>query len=245
MAKPLEFPDDVRPDFRGFSKEAFAFLEELERNNDRNWFKARKGIYDREVRFAMECLLAEFRAAEPVRGDPRRGMFRIHRDTRFSADKSPYKTHAGAVLTRSGGKGEPGLAYVHVQPGRSFVSAGFYAPDREFLHAWRRRIADKPEEFLELAGTLRKPRHVFGHRGALKTMPRGFREHADGPVADYLRWKHFLVTRKVTDAQAGSRRLVGLVRETIDVAEPLLEFGWAVRETALEDDPRRHLRTRP
>ena len=135
MAKTLEFPDDIRPDFPGFSPAAFTFLAGLAKNNDRAWFTARKDVYDSEIRFPMECLLGEFAASRrlpdfPVQGDPKRGMFRVHRDVRFAKDKSPYKTHAGAVLTRSGGKGDPGIVYIHIEPGACFLSAGFYALDK-------------------------------------------------------------------------------------------------------------------
>jgi uncharacterized protein (DUF2461 family) len=87
MAKDLDFPDDVRPDFQGFSPEAFAFLDGLKKNNDRSWFSDRKGVYDNDVKFSMECLLAEFSSDRrpsglPVRGNPKRGMFRIYRDVR-------------------------------------------------------------------------------------------------------------------------------------------------------------------
>lgn len=253
--KTLEFPDDIRPDFQGFSKDAFAFLEGLKKNNERPWFQEHKEIYDGDVKFAMECLLGEFSPARgpqsghgalPVRGDPKRGIFRIYRDVRFSRDKQPYKTHVGAVLTRSGGKGDPGLVYVHVEPGASFVSAGFYAPDREFLTAWRHRMAADPEEFMDTVApyTVPRARYTLRHRGALKTLPRGFAEHADSPVAEYLKWKHFLISRPVTDRQAQSRKLIDIVRETGDAAIPLLDYGWRVLETAYEDDPRRHMRTK-
>ena len=247
----LEFPDDIRPDFHGFSPQAFAFLDGLKKNNDRAWFRDRKETYDSEVKFAMECLLGEFSPARgpsplPVRGDPKRGLFRVHRDVRFSKDKQPYKTHVGAVLTRSGGKGDPGLVYVHIEPGASFVSAGFYAPDREFLTAWRLRMAERPDEFLETVAPFTAPRarYTLRHRGALKTLPRGFAEHADSPVAEYLKWKHFLVSRPVTDRQAQSRALVDIVRETGAAAVPLLDYGWQVLETAYGDDPRRHMRSK-
>ena len=251
MKKPLEFPADVRPDFQGFSAEAFAFLAALAENNERAWFKARKNLYDAEIRFPMECLLAEFapgRAPDgfPLRGDPARGMFRIHRDIRFSRDKSPYKTHAGAVLTRSGSKGDPGLLYIHIQPGASFVSAGFYSPGKEFLHAWRTCIADHPEEFLNLVAPFMAPRsrYALRHRGALRTMPRGFREHGDSPVGEYIKWKHFLVSREITDRQARSRKLIGAIQELAEVAGPLLRLGWDIHERAFEDDPRRHMRAK-
>ena len=249
-SRPLEFPDDVRPDFHGFSPAAFAFLKELSDNNERAWFQDHKAQYDTDVKFAMECLLGEFAASRrpagfPVQGDPSRGMFRIYRDVRFSKDKSPYKTHAGAVMTRSGTKGDPGLVYVHIEPGASFVSAGFYSPAREFLQAWRERIAARPEEFLDLVAPFTAPRakYELRHRGALKTLPRGFKEHADSPVAEYLKWKHFLVSRSVTDKQAQSRGLIDIIRDLAETATPFLEFGWEIYETAFEDDPRRHMRT--
>ena len=250
MNRSLEFPDDVRPDFPGFSPAAFAFLSGLKKNNDRAWFQEQKKIYDSDVKFAMECLLGAFsasaRADLPVRGDPKRGMFRIYRDVRFSKDKQPYKTHAGAVLTRSGAKGEPGIVYVHIEPGGSFISAGFYSLDRDFLTAWRTRIAENPEEFLDLIApfTDKRGKYFLRHRGSLKTMPRGFKQYEDSPVADYIKWKHFLIGRTLTDRQAQSPKLVDAVRETAEAGLPLLRFGWDVFETAFADDPRRHMRTR-
>lgn len=251
MAKTLDFPDDVRPDFQGFAPEAFSFLEGLRKNNDRDWFKARKDIYDTEIKFTMECLLGEFTANRrppdfPVLGDPKKGMFRIYRDVRFSKDKNPYKTHAGAVMTRSGGKGDPGIIYVHIEPGGSFLSAGFYSLDKEFLSAWRTRIATDPDRFFDLIEPFAKPRvkYFLRHRGALKTMPRGFQEYADSPVADYIKWKHFLIGRSLTDKQAQSRKLLDHIRDLADIAKPFLSFGWDIHETAYEDDPRRHMRTR-
>ena len=249
MAQTLEFPDDIRPDFQGFSPNAFKFLTGLKKNNDRTWFKARKDTYDTEIKFAMECLLGEFTADRrplgfPVRGDPKRGMFRIYRDVRFSKDKSPFKTHCGAVLTRSGGKGDPGIIYIHIEPGESFLSAGFYSLEKDFLGAWRTRMATEPNEFLDLITpfTKRRGEYFLRHRGALKTMPRGFQEHANSPVADYIKWKHFLVGRKITDKQAQSRKLIDLIAKLADEARPFLSYGWDIQETAYEDDPRRHMR---
>ena len=251
MKKALEFPADVRPDFKGFSKDAFAFLDGLSKNNDRAWFTANKAAYDEEVKFQMECLLAEFAGSRrpggfPLQGDPARGMFRVYRDVRFAKDKSPYKTHAGAVLTRSGAKGDPGILYVHIEPGGCFLSAGFYSPDKDFLGAWRAAMAKRPEEFLDIATAFAKPRskYVLRHRGALKTMPRGFQEFSDAPIGEYLKWKHFLVGREIPDSVARSRKLIDAMAELAEVAMPLLEYGWAVYETAFADDPRLHMRTK-
>ena len=93
------FPDDVRPDFPGIRAAGIAFLRDLARNNERAWFRERRDLYEREVRFPLECLVAELSDPAhglPLRGDPKRAVFRVHRDIRFSRDKSPYKTHAAA-----------------------------------------------------------------------------------------------------------------------------------------------------
>ena len=251
MAKTLNFPDDIRPDFQGFPPTAFSFLQNLKKHNERGWFKPRKETYDNDLKFPMECLLSAFTpdrrpANFPLRGNPKRGIFRIYRDVRFAKDKSPYKTHVGAVMTRSGDKRDPGLIYTHIEPGGSFLSAGFYSLDKEFLAAWRSRIAADPEGFLEIITPFVKQRgkYFLRHRGALKTMPRGFQEFADSPVADYLKWKHFLVGRSLTDKQVQSRKLLDHISELADAAAPFLKFGWDVLETAYEDDPRRHMRAK-
>lgn len=249
MAKTLDFPDDIRPDFQGFPPSALTFLENLGKHNERDWFKPRKDAYDNDLKFPMQCLLGEFTsdrrpAGFPVKGDPKRGIFRIYRDVRFAKDKAPYKTHVGAVMTRSGGKGDPGLIYTHIAPGGCFLSAGFYSLDKEFLAAWRSRIAAEPDRFLEVIAPFTAPRGKYGvrHRGALKTLPRGFKEFADSPIAEFLKRKHHLVSRPLTDKQVQSRKLLDHIRELADVAGPFLEFGWDVLETAYEDDPRRHMR---
>ena len=249
MAARLVFPDDVRPDFTGFGPGAFGFLRGLAGNNDRAWFTPRKDDYQAEIRFPMECLVAEFRPGGAgdgliVRGDPTRSMFRIHRDVRFSKDKSPYKTHAGAVLSRTGKRGEPGIVYIHIEPGNCFVSAGFWRPDPALLAAWRARMADQPREWLAIVEPYAEAGgEVFMRTiAALKTMPRGFRDHADTAVAEYLKWKSFLMTRKLSDGDAGDRGLIAIVRDLALKAAPLLDYGWQIVDRPAAFDPRRHLR---
>jgi uncharacterized protein (TIGR02453 family) len=249
MSSRLIFPDDVRPDFEGFGKAAFAFLDGIAANNDRAWFTAHKKAYEAEVRFPLECLVAEFRPEGagkglPVRGDPSRAIFRIHRDVRFSKNKQPYKTHAGAILSRGGGRGEPGVVYIHIQPGNCFISAGFWRAEPVILTAWRRRMVEEPEEWLDLVRPYEDGKDLSYMRAisALKTMPRGFKQDADSPVAEYVKWKSFLLTRPVADAETMDRGLVDIIREHALKAVPLLEYGWALTDAPAEADPRRHMR---
>jgi uncharacterized protein (TIGR02453 family) len=242
------FPDDIRPDFEGFRPAAFTFLRRLKRNNERTWFLANKETYEAEVKFPLECLIAEFAPDRqagrglPVRGDPQRAVFRVNRDVRFSKNKQPYKTHAGAVLSRGGGRGEPGVVYVHIEPGNCRVSAGFWRTEPYELTAWRNRIVDDPEAWLDVVAPYANPKGRMFMRtiSSLARLPRGFQEHKGAAIEPYLLWKSFLLTRPVADAEAQGRGLVEIVRTVARAAVPLLECGWTVVDAPSEKDPRRH-----
>src|ERR1043166_7383056 len=142
------------PAYSGFRPAGFAFFRGLAKHNDPNWFKPRKAVYEAEVltpfRELVLALSGALQAAGiPLVGDPDRGIFRIYRDVRFSPDKRLYKTPAGAVLTRSGNKRDPGLLYLHVEPGGSRVAAGFWHPEPLHLLRLRRAILDDPDGFLK------------------------------------------------------------------------------------------------
>src|SRR5215510_6732148 len=122
------------PDFGGFRPAALRFLRDLTRNNEKVWFEANRDLYEREVREPMRRLVEALDArlgsiAPEIVGDPKRSLFRIHRDVRFSKNKSPYKTNAGAWLYhldagREVGRGSEGGGagfYFHIDPARCFV----------------------------------------------------------------------------------------------------------------------------
>ena len=225
------------PPFPGLRTEALDFLRQLAQNNERDWFKARKATYDDEVLWPMKCLVVDAaRQATslslPLTGDPKRSIFRIYRDTRFSKNKQPYKTHAGAVLSRSGSRKDNGVVYIHVEPGKAFLAGGFWRPETSLLRAWRARIAEAPALFLEMAHTLDDAGLPLHHaNNTLKRMPRGYEDLADTETADYLRWKSFIVTRDVPDEALQSpdftQTVVQMARDTL----PLLEYGWQLTET--------------
>lgn len=107
--------------FSGFASADLAFLTGLAANNDRDWFAAHRAAYDDGLKPALAALIAETSTAcaaldLPLSGDPKRSVFRIHRDTRFAKDKRPYKTHVSCTLTRDGRKMSPGMMYIHIEP---------------------------------------------------------------------------------------------------------------------------------
>ena len=140
-----------------FTPESFAFLRELRENNNRDWFAANKQRYEREVRDPALRFISDFgphllRIAPRLVADPRRSMFRIYRDTRFSRDKSPYKTHIGIHFFHEKAKAAasvPGF-YLHISPGESFAAAGIWHPDPRSLGKVREAIAAKIASLLDL-----------------------------------------------------------------------------------------------
>src|SRR6266705_976607 len=182
-----------------FTTATFRFFRGLARNNAKPWFEAHRADYEGQVREPMRALIEEMdvrlaRFAPEITGDPKRSMFRIYRDIRFSKDKSPYKTHAACWFyhrdadRRVGSEAEGGGAgfYVHVQPGASFVGAGIWMPPRPMLDrlrdaAFKRRFGGLSDE------------------AVLKRMPRGFPE--THPAAAWLKYQSFTAGRALGDGR--------------------------------------------
>ena len=150
--------------------------------------------------------------------------YRIHRDTRFSKDKSPYKTHVAAVFPRSGlGKHEGAGFYFHIAPSELLVGGGLYMPLPEDLNAVRRRIADDPESFLKIVHN-RQFQKLFGKVDGEKLIrvPRGF--PAEHPAADYLKYKQFLAGRTFPPAVSTTPAFYKVVVETFRRMLPFIRF---------------------
>lgn len=222
---------DELPPFPGFQPAAFKFLKDLKQNNEREWFKPRKSTYDDEIVWPMHCLLAEASREAAARGlpvyaEPKRAMFRIYRDTRFSKNKAPYKTAAGAVLSRTGTNKSPGSYYIHLEPGQCFLAAGFWHPENDVLRAWRAYMADNPDAFLSMVEKLKANGLEINSDDQLKRMPRGYEEYAGTDIEPYLKWKSFTVVRQVKDKQMKDAAFTQDTVKFMEDAFPLLEFGW-------------------
>ena len=224
------------PPFPGFRPEALAFLRDLREHNDREWFKPRKGVFDDEILWPARCLVADVaaeaaRTGLPLTADASRSIFRIYRDTRFSKNKAPYKTHVGVVWSRSGDKGDDGSLYAHVEPGGSFLAAGFWAPEPALVRRFRERIASDPARLLAAlaeveAATVDGAHPAVAGQNPLKRMPRGYESFAGTDAADALRWKGMVVTLPISDDDV---QQPGFARRVVDFGRavmPLLEWGW-------------------
>lgn len=219
-------------DFTGFGPKALPFFKALKFHQSKDWFEENRALYERDVVAPMVALLDDLTATFakrklPLRADGRRSMFRINRDVRFAKDKSPYKTHAGAVMTRSGSKKEQGLLYIHIDPEGCFVAAGFYMPEAAELAALRRAIQAAPGRAEKLVAALAKSGLALGTFDQLTRIPRGFEDLKDGPLDPVIRMKSLIVEENVADETVMSPAFADTVADFARRARPLLDFGWA------------------
>jgi uncharacterized protein (TIGR02453 family) len=179
-----------------FNPEAMKFLRGLARNNDREWFEARRDVYERALKAPMLALVEEINAAmaefapEHVR-PPHKIVMRIYRDIRFSPNKQPYKTHLAAWWARRGmEKTSGGGFYLQISPQHVMVAAGVYMPEREQLLTLRRWMSAHHESYRASVKKLLKARSVgfeLSDADALTRMPKGFA--SDDPADELVRAK--------------------------------------------------------
>jgi uncharacterized protein (TIGR02453 family) len=214
--------------FPGFSPEALKFFVQLKRHNDRSWFLKNKETYEREIKVPMVSLVlalnAEMRSFAPeFATDPKRAIYRIYRDVRFSADKSPYKTHTAALFAPRGfGKHTCAGLYFHFAVDELLLAGGVYMPGPKELVAIRNYIAANSNLFRKI---LSHPQisALGGLQGdQLVRVPKGFAP--DHPAADLLRYKQFLVWVNHPPELALGKDLLRLLVQTFGTLVPLVRF---------------------
>ncbi|HUG02428.1 MAG TPA: DUF2461 domain-containing protein [Longimicrobiales bacterium] len=188
-----------------FTERTFAFLRDLAANNDRAWFDANRDRYEADVRGPALAFIVDFaprlREISPhFRADPRKSggsLFRIHRDTRFSADKSPYKTHTGIQFRHEAGRDAhaPGF-YLHLEPGGCFAGVGCWHPDAGALARIRDAIVEDPGRWraAALRGPFAKIYELAGE--SLTRPPRGY--DARHPLVEDLKRKDHIGVAELT-----------------------------------------------
>jgi uncharacterized protein (TIGR02453 family) len=217
--------------FTGFGPKALAFFKALSFHQDKAWFEENRALYESDVLEPMVALLDDLTEAYAAKGIPlkalgKRSVFRIHRDVRFARDKSPYKTHCGATLTRFGGKLDQGLIYLHIDPEGCFMAAGFHMLEPAELAKVRQAIAAAPARLHALEKALAKGKLALTSEFQLSRVPRGFEALKGGPLDGVIRLKSFLVEEPMSEADIKSPKLTGKIVDFTRRAMPLLEFGW-------------------
>ncbi len=212
-----------------FTAETLAFLRALRRHNDREWFRARRDSYEEKVRTPMVAVIERLsddfaRFAPELVASPRVSLFRIYRDTRFSPDKRPLKTHVGAVfpwrgLPRHSGAG----GYFELAPEHVLVAGGLYMPEPAHIYALREHIAAHFDRLRRIEAA-RAFRAAFGRieGDALQRVPRGFpRDH---PAAEYLKLRQYVVSREYPPAFATTPRFYTELLRLFRLMMPLIRF---------------------
>ncbi len=224
---PLD--DVVYPPFRGFPREGLAFLRRLKRNNNRRWFQSHREEYQELVRFPMECLVATLaqRMADvaPDVEFSKKSIFRIYRDTRFSKNKTPYKTNIAASFKLRGRKSPtetPGL-YVGIEPGEIWIGGGLYMPLSPQLKAIRNSIVSDTGAWLEVVEE-KKFRTVYGGLEGEKLVKAPLGYLPDHPMIEYLRFKQFYAGKVVKDTACFSPRFAGTVETVFKDILPLVRW---------------------
>ncbi len=215
-----------------FSARTFKFLRGLERHNEREWFHAHKPEYEANLRQPYQRLLIDLQPALAgislyFRSDPKTvggSLYRIHRDTRYSHDKSPYKTWQGAKLYHERSRQVEAPSFrVHVQPGRSFVGAGLWHPETTIQRKIRQFIFDNPGGWKRAAHApgLRE-RYSLASSDMLVRIPAGFPK--DFIHADDLRHRNFAVTRFMDDSEVMGENLLNILEQDLTVLGPFMDY---------------------
>jgi uncharacterized protein (TIGR02453 family) len=202
--------------------------EYLKRNNNRDWFLEHRSAYDESVRLPMlkviEALAPEFqRFAPDVLASPR-SLFRINRDTRFSKDKSPYKTHVAASFSVRGLDRHEGAGfYFHIAPTELWIGGGVYRPMPDELRLVRDHIAGNHER-LDKIVKARRFKKLFGELAGEQSLrvPRGYPK--DHPAEHYLRHKDWLAARELPAQEATKPDFFKTLVESFEAMNPLIQF---------------------
>lgn len=211
-------------------RKSFTFLGKLARNNNRDWFEKNKAEF-LEIKTGFEAFISELfdlllAFDESLAGqDPKKFVFRIYRDVRFSKDKKPYKKFISAGISSEGkGMGKPGY-YLQLEPGnKSFICVGLFAPPADVLGKVRQEIDYNGEALSKIVNdrAFKKNFEKFWDDDKLKTAPKGYPK--DHPHIEWLKLKSFVVLHRFTDNEVFDKKFAQKVAAVIKSGKPLNDF---------------------
>lgn len=219
----------MKSTFKGIPKEGLDFLANLERNNNREWFDAHKQVYLDKLRAPLEEFCAAVGAqmasfAPDYMTEPKRAIFRIYRDTRFSNNKTPYKTAQGALFFRSElGKNEAGGFYFEVSPKYLGVAGGLYMPNPDYLRAVRSHMMENHVRWEKLVSAKAVEKAVGRIQGdKLSRPPKGY--PADHLAIEWIKHKQWYFWVELDPGLATSAAGVKEVASRFKLVAPVVEF---------------------
>lgn len=216
------------------TKEVFQFLNRLKKNNSREWFTEHKKafkVHEGTVKGFFLLLMDKLKQHDDIE---RLKMFRIYRDIRFSKDKTPYKSHFAASFARAGVRLR-GSYYVHIEPGKSFLAAGFWEPNKEDLLRIKKEFELDSTEIRTIIND-KAFKKVWGEMvgDALITAPTGFdKEHKD---IDLIKRKQFIFVRNFADKEVLSDNFMDSVNSSFLQIRPYFDYMSEVLTTDLNGE---------
>lgn len=210
-------------------KSTLKFLKDLKANNSREWFTDNKKKYEEAKgdfeEFVSELILKIAKFDPPIAEvNPKKAIFRIYRDVRFSKDKSPYKINFGAHLTGSPSKIHDRAGYyLNLQPGNTFLAGGAYLPPAPWINKIRQEIDYNTKEFKKIINSASFKKHFGSISGEqLKTAPKGYPK--DHPEIELLRYKSFLAVNNCNDKLATSDDFMKHCATVFKAMQPFDDF---------------------
>ncbi|MGP1253215.1 MAG: TIGR02453 family protein [Kiloniellales bacterium] len=212
-----------------FSDAGLVLLDDLAKNNNREWYKAHKDAFEALLLAPFAATLEAISDRLAAEGMTFRGgkntMFRMNRDVRFSKDKSPYKINVSGVLTPNGDKREgEGFVYLHLEAKTGFAAFGRYNLSPKALGPVRDRILEKPDRFGKILGGLKAEGLDLFRSMSLSSMPRGYSDHADHRFAAELKLKSMMVRLDLPQSAWESGEVVDRVAHHALVCRDFIEF---------------------
>lgn len=215
--------------FPGFSPDALTFLRNLKRNNRREWFQPRKEQYETLIKIPMLELVGQLNTAfssfaPSYVTDPQKSVFRIYRDTRFSHDKTPYKTHIAAIFPRNSAERMRGACfYFHFTDKELLAFGGVYHPEPDELVAYRALLGDHHTELEEILADKKLRRTLGRLQGEqMSRTPKGYTP--DHPAESLLRHRQWYLESILDIKLLTTKRLFPVLADSFKVMAPFVEF---------------------
>ena len=204
------------------TEQTFEFLENLAKNNNREWFEAHKKEFKAHEANVKQFLAAVMEGLKDSDDIEKMKMFRIYRDVRFSKDKTPYKTHLAGSFSRVGARLRGGY-YVHLKPDESFIATGFWGPNKDDLLRIRKELELDATELRKVINE-KEFKKIWGDLmgDAVKTAPKGFDK--DHPNIDLIRKKQFIFVRKFSDKEVYSKDFAKTVVHSFKAIRPYFDL---------------------
>lgn len=209
-------------------KNVLTFLEGIQKNNTKEWMEVHKVDYlnaKQQFEDIIKQLIEKISDFDRhiIGTDPKKCIFRLYRDIRFSKDKRPYKENMGGFINREGRKGMDGGYYLHIQPGKSMLAGGVYMPPPDILKKIRQEIDYNPKPLLKYISSADFKEYFGSFEGErLKKAPKGY--DPEHPNIELLKLKYYIVVHRIDDKVVLNKDFLNYAHQVFKAMKPLNDY---------------------